>query len=63
MSEEELASVKAEMVTHSSQLMQARHGNNVGTGKVIAILSGQRTLDGRPKRSELSQLLDATFDV
>ncbi|MBU7475032.1 Na+/H+ antiporter [Lactiplantibacillus pentosus] len=61
--EEELASAKAEMVTHAIQLMQARHGNNAGTGKVIEIPSGQRTLDGRPKRSELSQLFDATFDV
>ncbi len=61
--EDELATAKADMVTHAIDLMQARHGNNAGTSKVIAILSGQRVLDGRPKRSQLASLFDATFKV
>lgn len=61
--EDELATAKADMVSHAIDLMQARHGNNASTSKVIAILSGQRVLDGRPKRSQLAGLFDATFEV
>jgi len=61
--EEELAAAKADMVTNALTLIQARHGNNSSTGNVSAILSGQRVLDGRPKRAQLSTLFDAAFEV
>ena len=61
--EQELAAAKSAMVASAITMLQARHGDNASTSQVIMILEGQRELDGRPRRAQLTELFDQTYAI
>ena len=61
--EAELATAKSEMVADAITMLQNSHSDNPTTSQVTMILEGQRALDGRPKRSQLTELFDQTYTI
>lgn len=61
--EAELATAKSEMVADAITRLQNSHSDNPTTSQVTMILEGQRALDGRPKRSQLTELFDQTYTI
>ncbi|WP_338209857.1 Na+/H+ antiporter [Lactiplantibacillus paraxiangfangensis] len=61
--EAELATAKSEMVADAITMLQNSHSDNPTTSQVTMILEGQRALDGRPKRSQLTELFDQAYTI
>lgn len=59
--EEDLANAKVDMVTSAIHMIHARYGDTPNASEVIMILEGQRAVDGRPDRAQLSTLFDQAY--
>jgi len=62
-SDEDLSHAKGEMVTSAIKLIAARYGDTPTASEVIAVLEGQRTVDARPDRAQLSKLFNDTYEI
>lgn len=62
-SDEDLTQAKGEMVTSAIKLIAARYGDTPSASEVIAILEGQRAVDARPDRAQLSKLFNDTYEI
>lgn len=62
-SDEDLTHAKGEMVTSAIKLIAARYGDTPTASEVIAVLEGQRTVDARPDRAQLSKLFNDTYEI
>jgi len=62
-SDEDLTQAKGEMVTSAIKLIAARYGDTPSASEVIAILEGQRAVDVRPDRAQLSKLFNDTYEI
>lgn len=61
--ESDLAAAKSDMVTDAIHMIWARYGDTPNASQVIQILEGQRTLDQRPKRSEMTALFNEAYEI